>query len=273
VPQQTIDAPDSGNASMAAQARAQLSRRSSLPPLDLSTDYRSRNRIIEERIRQHARENSLRILEAGCGNSWPLRLEGIRYALTAVDVDREALEIRKSRIRDVDEIIVGDLRSTDIFPPSSFDVIYNSFVLEHVRGAELVLDNFLRWLAPGGLLILRIPDRDSVYGFVTRITPFWMHKLYKRYVERLDNAGLAGHGPYPTYHDRIVSRRAIHEYCREHHCKVLVEMGHGQYLPKSPLWGPLVRTAVRSISLLSLGRLQWRHNNLTFIIQKSALTS
>ncbi|HEY8537976.1 MAG TPA: class I SAM-dependent methyltransferase [Steroidobacteraceae bacterium] len=273
MPQQTIGAPESGNASIEAEVRARLSRRSSLPPLDLSTDYRSRNRIIEDRIRQHAHGETLRILEAGCGNSWPLRLDGVRFVLTAVDVDKEALEIRKSRIRDVDEIIVGDLRSTDIFPPNSFDVIYNSFVLEHVRGAELVLDNFLRWLVPGGLLILRIPDRDSVYGFVTRITPFWMHKLYKRYVEGFDKAGLAGHGPYPTYHDRIVSRRAIHQYCREHHCKVLNEMGHGQYLPKRPLLGPLVRTAVKSISLLSLGRLEWRHNNLTFIIQKSALAS
>jgi 2-polyprenyl-3-methyl-5-hydroxy-6-metoxy-1,4-benzoquinol methylase len=85
----------------------------------------------------------------------------------AVDIDVHALERRKTKVRDVDEVRVGDLRTPTLFAPASFDVIYNSFVLEHIDGAEQVLDHFLSWLVPGGLLILRVPDRDSVYGFLS----------------------------------------------------------------------------------------------------------
>lgn len=240
----------------------------SLPPLTLSNGQHSIP-IIESYIRQKSHGSELRILEAGCGARWRLRLEGTPFRLIAVDIDRQALEIRKNAVRDVDEVLVGDLRTGGLFPANSFDVIYNSFVLEHIRGAQQVLDNFLVWLAPGGLLILKFPDRDSVYGFFTRCSPFWLHVLYKKYVEGVRTAGQPGYGPYPTYYDPVVSRRGIHRYCSNHDCKVQHEAGFAGYLPDSPMVGPLARTLVKSIAALSFGRLDWRYNNLTFVIEKS----
>ena len=116
-------------------------RPEALPPLTLSPDHRYSLPYLEQRIRDKAQREKaqgvpLRILEAGCGAKWPLRLEGTPYRLTAVDIDTDALEIRKTRVRDVDEVMVGDLRTADLFPARSFDVIYNSFVLEHIEGAE-----------------------------------------------------------------------------------------------------------------------------------------
>ena len=242
--------------------------RAALPPLTLSSDYRYSIPHLEQRIRQKVQGTPLRILEAGCGAKWPLRLEGTPYKLTAVDIDTHALEVRKTRVRDVDEVMVGDLRTSNLFPSCSFDVIYNSFVLEHIEGAERVLDNFLAWLAPGGLLILRIPDRDSVYGLLTRCTPFWAHVLYKKYVEGVKDAGQPGHGPYPTSHDEVVSRRGIHRYCSDHGCVVQYEAGFSGYLPKAPLVRALARVTVQSIATLSFGRFDWRYNNLTFVIEK-----
>lgn len=238
-----------------------------LPPLTLSDGQQS-TAILESYIRQKGRGSELRILEAGCGAKWRLRLEGTPYRLTAVDIDRQALEIRKNAVRDVDEIIVGDLRTGSLFPADSFDVIYNSFVLEHILGAQQVLDNFTSWLAPGGLLILKFPDRDSVYGFVTRLSPFWLHVLYKKYVEGVPTAGQPGYGPYPTHYDPVVSRRGIHGYCRNHGCTVQHETGFAGYLPHSPLAGTLARMLVKSVAALSFGRLDWRYNNLTFVIEK-----
>jgi SAM-dependent methyltransferase len=222
---------------------------------------------MESWIRKQYVQRPLRILEAGCGNKWPLKVD-VPYTLTAVDVDAQALEIRKTKIRDVDSLIVGDLRRADLVPEGCFDIVYNSFVLEHVAGAEQVLDNFFRWLTPGGLLVLRIPDRDSVYGFVTRTTPFWSHVLYKRYVQRVPNAGKPGFDPYPTFHDRVVSRRGIHHYCALHDHRVVEEAGYANYLPRLPVLGTLTRAIVRSVAQLSLGRLDWRYNNLTFVIEK-----
>jgi SAM-dependent methyltransferase len=243
--------------------------RSSLPPLPLSHEYRDTIALIERRIARKRGADDLRILEAGCGARWTLRLEGIPYKLTAVDIDKKALEERKTRVRDVDEILVGDLRTGSLFAPASFDVIYNSFVLEHIAGAETVLDNFMRWLAPGGLLILKIPDRDTVYGMLARTTPFWVHVLYKKYFERVPTAGQPGYGPYPTQYDDIVSRPGIHRYCNAHGCTVAYEVGNASYLPKRPLPRALTQGIVKSIAALSFGRLDWRHNNLTFVIEKA----
>jgi SAM-dependent methyltransferase len=139
-----------------------------LPPLKLVRTFRENIELMEGWLKRKGRGHALRILEAGCGNHWPLDLGGVEYALVGVDVDARALEIRKRSARPGDEIRYGDLRNRDLFGAAHFDAIYNSFVLEHVDGAERVLENFAHWLAPGGLLILRIPDRDSVFGFVAR---------------------------------------------------------------------------------------------------------
>lgn len=239
-----------------------------LPPLRLLRSYREGVELMEGWIARKGRERTLRILEAGCGNRWPLNLDGIEYRLIGVDTDTRALEIRRAAARPGDEMRYGDLRERNLFAAGSFDAIYNSFVLEHVDGAEGVLENFVYWLAPGGLLILRIPDRDSVFGFLARTTPFWFHVLYKKYVQGMRNAGKPGFDPYPTFHDLVVSRRGIHEFCRAHGLTIRDEAGYANYLPRRRFLELPARVLVRTVALLSFGRLDWRYNNLTFVIEK-----
>jgi SAM-dependent methyltransferase len=239
-----------------------------LPPLRLIYNREQALELMERRLKQAGQAAPLRILEAGCGTTWPLRLEGVDYTLTGVDVDRNALEVRQRTARPTDRLLYGDLRSRELFAPGQFDAIYNSFVLEHVDGAEQVLDNFLYWLAPGGTLILRIPDRDSVYGFITRMTPLWFHVLYKKYVRKMPNAGKPGYDPFPVFYDEVVSRRGMHAYCAARGCKVHDEAGSASYLPKRGLEAMLSWTLVRVVSFLSLNKLSWRYNNLTFVIEK-----
>jgi SAM-dependent methyltransferase len=245
-----------------------LSTDESIPTLPLQRDYRQGIELMERWVRTRAAGRQLQILEAGCGNKWPLKLEGVDYLLTAVDVDEEALKIRRATLRSGDRLLTGDLRARDLLPEARFDVIYSSFVLEHVQGAERALRNFVAWLAPGGLMILRVPDRHSVYGFCTRVTPMWVHVLYKKYVRGMKNAGKPGYDPYPTFYDEVISRAGMRRFCREHGCTLLEEAGSAYYLPRS---GPLdvaVTCVVRTVSALSFGRLDWRHNNVTFIIEK-----
>lgn len=239
-----------------------------LPPLKLLRDYQEGVALMEGWLRHKGREHQLRILEAGCGNKWEPRLDRVAYSLIGVDVDERALEIRRAAGRPNEELRYGDLRERQLFAAGQFDVVYNSFVLEHVAGAERVLENFVYWLSPGGLLILRIPDRDSVFGFVARTTPFWLHVLYKKHVRGVKNAGKPGFDPYPTFHDRVVSRRGIHAFCRRHGLTIREEAGYAGYLPRRRAFAPFARALVRTISLLSLGRLDWRYNNLTYVIEK-----
>ncbi|WP_414828163.1 class I SAM-dependent methyltransferase [Alteromonas sp. H39] len=225
-------------------------------------------RLLESQIRAlHQPHTPLHILEAGCGQKWTLSLAGIEYSLTGIDLDEAALSLRMQKYNDLDNAIIGDL-TTASFPDNSFDIIYNAFVLEHVRDAQAVLDNFTRWLKPGGLIILKIPDRYSVYGFLARHTPHWCHVGYYRYVKGIRTAGLPGHAPYPVTYDPVLSQTGLKQYCRNN--GLLINQGYlkNNYLRKKNLRTWMVRTLARFISLAALGYLHWRHNDLILVIQK-----
>jgi len=219
--------------------------------------YDAMNAMLTARL--EAMPGPLRILEAGCGRHWPLRLS-VPYTLTGLDLDPDALAVRT----DLDRAILGDLRTAE-FPARAFDVIYSAFVLEHVSGAEQVLERFLTWLAPGGMLILKVPDRDSAYGFLTRATPLWAHVLFYRYLLGYREAGTPGHGPYPTYYDRVISQPGLREFCRKKGLPAPQIYRLCSYArQRMTLAGAFVASA------LSAGTLAWRHNNLLLIIATRA---
>jgi SAM-dependent methyltransferase len=203
----------------------------------------------------------LNILEAGCGRRWMLKLEGLKYVLTGVDINAKSLEIRKNEYNDLDEIIIGDLRTIEL-EKSKYHVIFNSFVLEHIYGAEKVLDNFFMWLKPNGVLILRIPDRNTVSGFITRFTPYKFHVFFKRYIFGRTNAGKPGYGPFPTFYDSIVSRKGIHSYCQKYHHTIIAEYGTCNQKHRH------FKIIFKCFEILSLGRITSDYAILTFIIKK-----
>jgi SAM-dependent methyltransferase len=234
-------------------------------PLEILPTYEDMTSLLTASVQELGRRRgALEILEAGCGRKWPLLLDGVTYRLTGVDLDPHSLEHRKNGERDLHEAILGDLREVS-FPDGRFDVIYSSFVLEHIVGAEGVLDRFGRWLKDGGLLLLVIPDRDSVWGFVARVTPFWFHVFFKRYVQGHRDAGKPGHAPYPTVHDPVVSRKGLRRYCRDHGLTMRHECGR-QFRPKR--FGALVRVTIAALHVLSLGALAKDHSDLVLVLQK-----
>src|SRR6056297_204926 len=85
------------------------------------TTKQTARRLIENRIRERAQTASrLEILEAGCGRAWPFDLSGIDYHITGIDLDGDALEVRRNTRKDLDVAVVGDLQNAS-FPPRSFD--------------------------------------------------------------------------------------------------------------------------------------------------------
>lgn len=209
----------------------------------------------------------LEILEAGCGRAGAFALPGVRYRLTGVDLDAHALEARRTVARDLDVAVVGDLRSVEL-PDESFDVIVCAYVLEHVEGAERVLENFCRWLRPGGLLVVRVPNRDSAFGFVARHTPFWFHVAVWRYVYGSPEAGLAGHAPYPTSYDPVLGVEAMRRFCTERSLRLVDVLGHSTF-DRPGLRIGAVAFFLRGLELLSGGSLAADHNNLTFLVEKA----
>ena len=202
-------------------------------------------------------------LEAGCGRRWPYKFDDANFKLTGVDMDEVALKSRKDR--DLDVAILGDLRTVDL-PPESYDLIYNSFVLEHVDGAEQVLRNFVKWLRPGGILILQFPNRDSVFGFFTRLLPLSFAVAYKRIIKGNKTAGLPGHAPYRTYYDKILSRPIFLQFADRNGLKVVEEgyFGHEPYF---------VQLCMKAVAVLSIGRLSATQQSLLYVLEKPVSAS
>lgn len=222
-------------------------------------------------IRAHGERlgRSLSILEAGCGTRWPLDLTGLDYTLTGVDLDLEAIELRKTVEHDLDFAVQGDLCTIDL-PAESYDVVYSAFVLEHVPRADLALENMVKWLRPGGLLILRLPERDSVPGFYARVLPFWTHVWVYRHLYGKPLAGQPGHAPYPTFYHPVIGRRRLRGFLEARGMKMAGYYGHAEKSPIKGFFGVLQFTVFRLTELLSFGRLTWRYEDAVYIAVKDA---
>lgn len=199
----------------------------------------------------------LKILDAGCGNTWPFGFDEIPYHLTGIDIDQKALDLRT----DLHESICSDLGTINL-PSEQYDIIYNSFVIEHVHNAEKMLLNFINWLKPGGILCIHFPDGKSVTGWMTKIMPYfikvWAHKLKGN-----PNSGKPGYGPYPVVYEPIVCRSGMKWFCRQNDLRIEAEFLHTVYL--TTWW---LKMFAFLISICSLGSLVWSHEAVSMIIKK-----
>lgn len=115
-------------------------------------------------------------LEAGCGSvshfqlPRPLRLVGI-------DISSRQLE-NDSRL---DEKILGDLQTHE-WPPGRFDLVVCWDVLEHLPDPVAAMRRLFEATRPGGLVVLAFPNRNSLKGWVTRLTPFAVHAWFYQFV-------------------------------------------------------------------------------------------
>jgi hypothetical protein len=130
------------------------------------------------------------------------------------------------------------------------------------------LNKFFKWLKPNGLLVLIIPDRNTAKGFVTRFAPFGLHIFYAKYFGKNVNAGQPGHGPFPTPFNKIVSRQGIHDYCRRHDYRIIIEYGQ-RMMHKRPIFSPLFFIIFTLIKLISVGKLASNYTDLIYVIEKS----
>lgn len=218
---------------------------------------------------QGGAEAPIEILEAGCGQRWLLRLEEKKFRLVGIDLDKEAMEIRMNVKKDLDEAIHADLRTVSL-GGRKFDVIYSAFVLEHIEGAESVLERMVGWLKPGGIIVIEIPDPATVKGWVTKVTPHWFHVFYYRRILNKSTAGLPGYGPYRTIYDPIVSRQGIHGFCARLGLRVEREYAFRTDGPSNKLKRLAVDIATTTVHLLSFGFLLNDHADLLMVLRKPA---
>ena len=225
----------------------------------------SANEVAAKYIREVAEKcnRSVEVLEAGCGRRWSLSTQDISMRLTGVDLDSLALKHRIDVIKDLDVAIESDLLEVEL-DDASFDVIYSAFVLEHVEAADVAMLKFAQWLAPEGVLLLKIPDPVSVHGFVTKNTPHWIHVLYKKYIEGRPNAGKPGHEPYPTYYADVLFPKGMEEFVATHDLELLERFNFHPYLR-------IEKPLVWLLHILSFGKLNRNFRNVMYVLRKKSL--
>jgi SAM-dependent methyltransferase len=106
-----------------------------------------------------------RYLDVGCGSGGSLAVaQALGWRVAGIEMDAAAAALAR---RFTDELHVGDIL-TARFAPGRFDVVTAFHVLEHVPDPIAVARRMLEWLAPGGLLIVEVPNAGglgaSVFG-------------------------------------------------------------------------------------------------------------
>jgi SAM-dependent methyltransferase len=125
--------------------------------------FRARNQIIIDALRRH-QPDVRRFLEIGCGTGFVL--SGIRGAfphadLTGTEVFTEGLVHAAQRLPGV-RLVQMDAR--DIPAAGSFDALGAFDVIEHIEDDRTVLAEAHRALAPGGVLLLTVPQHGWLWS-------------------------------------------------------------------------------------------------------------
>ena len=102
-----------------------------------------------------------RVLDAGCGTAYGSRLlaGGGAREVVGVDIARAVLETVAAAMPPSVRLQTGDLRRLD-FEDDRFELVVCFEVIEHVEDPSIVLDELVRVLAPGGLLLVSSPNRN-----------------------------------------------------------------------------------------------------------------
>ena len=178
---------------------------------------------------------TIRVLEAGCGSASHLQLDD-RMVMTGFDISQKQLDRHPHlavRIR-------GDLQSHPL-PSRAFDLVVCWDVLEHLPHPSAAVDNLADSVAPGGHLVLKVPNALSPKALVTKLTPYRFHVWFYRRLMGHDRAGQDDVGPFPTCMSMAMRPAALRRRGRRSGLEVVFE-GFGEAPAQVRLrrrWAPL----------------------------------
>lgn len=151
--------------------------------LTFEDEYRGSRGNVKDRLRVYLpslaeRGITDRILDIGCGRGeWLELLRDESFAARGIDVNKVMIEACRTRGLDVTEAdAIAHLRS---LPPDGLRLITSFHLVEHLELETLLafLDECLRVLAPGGLLILETPNPENI---IVGSCNFYLDPTHKR---------------------------------------------------------------------------------------------
>ena len=221
-------------------------------------------RVVDDLFSAHT---SLRVLEAGCGS---MSFLDLKEKARIVGIDISLPQLQRNKL--ISESIHGDIMTHE-FAPDDFDVIVCIDVLEHLDHPELALDSFQRAVAPGGIIVLKLPNVWSVKGLVTKLTPHRFHVWFYHTVYGRKDAGKEDTAPFKTHLKLNVGPGGLRRWCRRQGLDVLYEdyyeSCYQQDLVKRFGWFGRVSSVMEAlIRVLSCGRLSFLKTEYMLVARK-----
>ncbi len=204
--------------------------------------------LFRERILAHVTPRaSVLDLGAGAGILPQMNFRGLARDVCGVDLDPRVTQnpmLDEGRLADANSIPYDDSR---------FDVVFSDNVLEHLDQPLLVFKEVARVLKPGGVYLVKTPNRSHYVPTIARLTP----QAFHGYVASL--RGRSAEDTFPT-HYKANSRSDIQRLARDSGLTVetieLIE-GRPEYLRMSwptYLAGAVYERTVNATRLLSAFR-------------------
>lgn len=190
-----------------------------------------------------------------------LRASGTQVSVSLVDDDQPVTKAAAATCDRLRRCTLGDLRTVPL-APRAFDIVQCALLLGRIRHAELILDRLVAAIKPGGLLLLRIRDRDSAAGFLDRVLP----RVARRAIERARHPGMPG--PHPAVYERLSSARGVHAYALLRGLAVAERRALGAAAGGLPHGPRGYLAAQKLIAVLSRGRLTDAHEELLYVLRK-----
>jgi SAM-dependent methyltransferase len=151
----------------------------------------------------------LRVLEAGCGSTSHIELNP-QWHLTGIDLSERQL----AKNTHLQEKVLGNLELHQ-WRDSNFDLVVCWDVVEHLPNPRLALKNLFDAVGPQGLVVLAFPNYTSIKGWVTKLTPFWVHLFFYRVLIG-DKRPSEDMGQFPTYLRRDIQPGRIVDFAKTH---------------------------------------------------------
>ncbi|MEX2164526.1 MAG: methyltransferase domain-containing protein [Sulfuricaulis sp.] len=121
------------------------------------------------------REPRLSILDAGCGNGFiASRLAERGHKVTGIDSSRDGIELATRAypaIRWRVGSVYDDLR--DVMPSGGWDVIVSTEVVEHLYSPQQFLQNMIKHLRVGGVIIITTPYHGYLKNLLISLINGW----------------------------------------------------------------------------------------------------
>lgn len=123
--------------------------------------FRWRFDMITEIVESLPRNESFRMLDAGCGTGQMTKLLEQYGEAVGLEIAPEALEF--ARKRGVKNLIQGSITDPP-FSAGSFDLVLSLDVIEHVDNDIQIIDSLFDIVKPGGHLIVTVPAFQSMWS-------------------------------------------------------------------------------------------------------------